>query len=189
MFKKFLKKIRRDKADSVVSLVMLLPLFISLAITIFDASIYFADRSVVQNIAQTGARTVAIMGGDGDATKATPLENAYGQDRDTVCNSVASDGRSAKAKTDNSSTTECNVMYGLQESSSLISVDINSVKCTPTKTDAIGTRTSCEVKWKYKGIPGSALSLLKLGNESVNAGSSESEVDMTEVPLVPRTGV
>lgn len=188
MFKKIQKIMRSDRGDSnVVSLVIALPLLVGILFTIFDISCYFANRAYVQTVAHNGARTVSIMGGDGNATKGTPLEVKYGLNRTDICGTVSTTKRAAAAKTATSTAIECNMMVALQDASGLINVTINSVKCTPDATQAIGERTSCEVKWTYGGTPGSGMSFLQLGKENTTAGSSESEVNIGgPTALIPR---
>lgn len=179
MFKNVLKRLRSDRGDSnVVSLVIVLPLLVGLLFTIFDISCYFANRAYVQTVAHNGARTISIMGGNGTATTQTAIEKKYGLDRTTICNEVASGGISAAAKKSTSTAIECNMMVALQEASGLINVSIQSVKCTPSVTNSIGQRTSCEIQWQYGGTPGSGMSILQLGKQNVTAGSSESEVNL-----------
>lgn len=195
MFKNILKKLRSDRGDgSLVSLILVIPLLVGLLFTIVDLSAYFANRAYVQTVAHNGARTVAIMGGNGSAAYSTQLEYKYGQTKETTCDKVSRDKRAAEAKTIASTAIECNMMADLQDATGLINVSVQSVKCTPSMTSSIGQRVSCEIKWSYGGTPGSGMSMFPadlktgkhFGEANVTAGSSESEVDLTGTLLVPR---
>lgn len=206
MFTKMFKKIKKrtDRGDSnLISILFLLPLILMILMTMIDTAVYFSDRAVIQNTARDGARTVAIMGGNGTATTGTPIEKKYGLSRSIACNGngtkdypgVPSDSIAYPAKNSNSTAIECNIMQGINASQGLISVTVNSVKCTPNIVTTLGGRVSCEVIWSYNSIPGSGLSALrdpKTGDatfkSNVTAGSSESEVryDGPE-NLVPRS--
>lgn len=186
MFKHIQKKLRGDRGDSsVVSTIIVIPLLLGLLFTIIDISIYFANRSYIQTVASSGARTVAIMGGNGSALQATAIEKKYGEDRKYNCDQVKSDYRAATAKTTASTAIECGLMVDLQYASGLVNSTITSVKCTPSSTSAIGQRTSCAIQWNYAGTPGSALSFLRLAQTNTTAGSSASEVNLNGA-LVPR---
>lgn len=177
MFKKISKKMKGDKGGSEsISLVFLLPLIIAVVVTIFDMSGYFFNRSIIQGAAQNGARTVAIMGGDGTVTKPTSLGIKYGLDRDEICGQIESDGVAAEAYKSSSTAIECNIIVALQNSSGLMSVKVEKVNCTPSITEAIGQRTSCEIVWGYKSIPASGLGFMSLDKDNLTTGSSESEV-------------
>lgn len=166
-----------------------MPLIIGLFITTIDATMYFANRSFIQGVAHDGARTVAVMGGDGSAALSTPIEYKYGMTKAGTCGKVDTKGIAASAKKTTSTAIECNVMLGLEESRGITAVEIKGVVCTPDKVGAIGARTKCEIKWIYDGLPMSALSLLNLdanGDGNVTSGSSEAEVNLTGIDLVKR---
>jgi Flp pilus assembly protein TadG len=188
MFKNIQKRLRSDRGDSsIVSLIFVIPLLLGILFTIFDISCYFANRAYVQTVAHNGARTVSIMGGDGTATTGTTIEKKYGLNRTETCALVTSDKRASEAVKSSSSAIECNMMVALQEASGLVNVTIQSVVCTPSATESIGQRTSCEIKWRYGGTPGSGMSILQLGQNNITAGSSESEVNIGgNSALVPR---
>lgn len=189
MLKQIQKRLRRDRGDSsLVSLIIVLPLLLGLLFTIFDISAYFSNRAYIQTVSNNGARTVAIMGGNGNGTQSTTIEAKYGMTRADTCDKVDKTLRVAEAAANLSTSTavECNMMVSLQEANGLVNVTVQSVKCTPSITTSIGGRTSCEIKWTYGGTPGSGMSLLQLGKLNTTAGSSESEVNLTGSPLVAR---
>lgn len=182
MMEKFFAKIKSDKADSLVSSVIILPMLFFMLITTVDFGVYMSNRATIQAVARDGARTVAIMGGDGTAARGTPLELAYGQSRSTACAS-AQEGIASSAYNSNSSAIDCNVMTAINQSSGFVNVEVSKVNCGPNESTFIGQRTYCEIEWKYGGIPGSAMSFTKgrdgeqiLGGKSVTTGSSETEV-------------
>lgn len=194
MKQKILRILRSDKADSMVSAVFVIPVILVVIVTGLDFSLYMTDRAQIQGIARDGARTVAIMGGNGTSTYATPLEKSYGKTITEACGPIKSTTPAYKALNSGSTAIECNIMDALNNSNGLVNVQVNSVKCTPSITKAIGDRVTCEIKWQYGGIPGSTLTMIRNGginkntiaNESVTAASSESEVNLKGVPMVER---
>lgn len=195
------KRLKSDKADSeMVSLVLLLPLVLGILFTMIDTSIYFSNRAAVATVARDGARTVAIMGGNGTATTQTPIEHKYGLSKAEACAGLSTHEVVKKAFS-NPTTIECNVMRGLAENSALVNVEITRVICSPNTSSYIGQRTSCAIEWNYGSIPGSALTLIKgskdsgevdvdkhgFAGEQKTIGTSESEVALPGSGiLVPR---
>lgn len=196
MIKKLFKVSKSDSGDSLVSAVFVIPVILLMIVTGLDFSLYMANRAQIQGIARDGARTVAIMGGDGTATTGTPLEKKYGKTREEACGAIKAGSPAAAALNAKSTPIECNVMDALNNANGMVNVQINSVTCSPEKANAIGTRVTCEVKWKYGGIPGSGLTMIRngaimnsnpsLAGQSVTAGSAESEVNLSDINLEPR---
>lgn len=188
MLKRILNKLRGDRADSSpISAVFIIPLLALTCITLIDSMIFFSNRSIVQGMAHDGARTVAIMGGDGTSAQSTALERAYGLKMADTCGAIPADSIAAAAKKSSSTAIECNVMLGIAYTNSLINVKLKDVVCTPSQANSVGQRVSCKVTWEYGGVPGSALSFMKFSGEQTVMGSSESEVNLTGVPMVPRS--
>ena len=185
MFKKLYKRLKSDRGDSLVSAVFVIPIMFMLIVTAVDFSLYLTNRSQIQSVARDGARTVAIMGGDGTATMGTPIEAKYGQSRATACTGL-SGGIASNAFTNNSTPIECNIIRGLNESNGIVNATVKSVNCTPNVTTFIGQRVTCEVQWEYGGIAGSFFSIVRKDNMSVTAGSAESEVKLDQSSLVKR---
>jgi len=191
MLKKLTKKLNSDKGDSLVSTIIIFPLMIIMLVTAIDFSIYMANRGQIQGIARDGARTVAIMGGNGTNKQGTAIEAKYGNARSESCA-----GLESEAFTSKSTSIECNIIRNLENYKGLVNVEIKAVKCTPQKANFIGQRVSCEISWKYGGIPGSTMTLMRnaasfnsdpaLQGLNTTAGSSESEVNLNGVSLVNR---
>ena len=194
---RILRRRRSDRADStIVTFVLVLPLFFSFIITMIDTSVYFADRSIIQQAGRDGARTIAIFGGGGDATTQSPLEKAYGQSIDPQC---AAGGVYA-SKLTNGTAVECNVFLRLNQGSGLTSVEFpdGAINCGPYKADTVGETTYCEISWIYHGVPGSVMNFISVGkNDTAGKGgslfynnqtrvTSESEVGMQSVSFVNR---
>lgn len=161
MFNKILKRLKSNRADSIVSAVFFFPLFIIILISGIDYSVYMSNRGQIQGVARDAARTVAIMGGNGTDKLQTPLEAKYGTSKSTACKDVTS----KQAKTP----IECNVVNSLQNNQGLVSTEIVNVKCTPSNTTSIGQRVSCEIQWNYGGIPGSALTIFRSASTAKGA--------------------
>ena len=184
MIEKMKKRVGSDRADSLVSAVFILPMLFFMLVTTVDFGIYLSNRGQIQAIARDGARTVAIMGGDGSASSSTSLEYAYGQNRSDVCKEVTDQYTGTNIS--NKSTIECNVIQSLSNNANLVNVEITNVNCGPNRATAIGQKTFCEVSWKNNGIPGSAMSFTRgqdragdgLGGTQVTRGSGESEVQL-----------
>lgn len=189
MAKGFLR--RRGRSDrggsDLITFVFVMPLFFMFIITALDASIFMANRSVVQQIARDGARQVAIFGGTGTQTTMSPIEKAYGASASSpVCGT--SPGLMA-----NRSSVECQVLTRLSGNTGLTNVSIQRVNCGPGLTlGGIGTETYCDIEWEYGGLPGAALTFLKNSEgdpalkDNRTRVTSQSEVNMTGISLVPR---
>lgn len=200
MIRKLRDRMKSDRADSaLVSLVILIPLLLALFITMIDTTIYQMNRSVLTNIARDGARTVAIYGGAGTATTATPLELAYGVSKNSVCtNSLTLNPVVQKAyKTagaNASSPVECQMLQTLANTPGLAAVEIRTAKCTPSYVQSIATEVNCTIEWVYSGIPGSAMTFLRdassdepgLNGISRVRGTANSEVAYDTNPLRTR---
>lgn len=199
MLRKFIKKLKSDRGGSeLMSFILLVPLFLGLIVTAVDVSFYFANRSQVQDIARDAARTVAIYGGTGDATKATTIEKSYGLSRASACNASRADIAKApnkyiftQAKRSEMSAVECNVLAGLANSMGLVNFATKEpvkVKCGPNEAKTVGSRTYCTVEYQYGSMPGAPLSFIQIrqadGSSSgllsnnVITKSSESEVKL-----------
>lgn len=188
------KRATSDRGDSeLVSLIILLPLVVAILITLVDVSIYFSNRAVIQGAVRDSARTVAIMGGNGDSKLATPIEKKYGEKRGAACKGLEGDDVTKKAYNPGSSTAiECHALQAYAENAGLVNVEVTSLKCDPPKTEKIGEKTQCIVEWNYGHVPGSGLNLFRndkgkiIGSENTTVGKSESEVNMSHIDLVDR---
>ena len=190
--KKNMKRLRSDRGDSeLVSLLIVLPLVLGILFTIIDTSIYFSNRAVVQTAVRDSARTVAIMGGNGTNSQATPIEKKYGTTIATACAGLSTDPRVKNAyRVGVSTVIECQALQSYKADTSLINVTINSLTCTPVVARGVGAKTSCTVTWKYGSIPGSALGFIQVSENNTTVGSSEAEVDYTGGnPLVPDSSI
>lgn len=190
-----------DRADSsVVTFVLVFPLFFALIVTMIDTSIYLANRSVIQQSARDATRTVAILGGSGTDAYQTPLELAYGQPNPCLNTDIPEEVR---AWSKNSTPVECNLADRLSGGSGLTNVTFEpaSIDCGPTKALYVGNETYCKIDWKYGGIPGSTLNFIAVNSASagksngsllhsnVTRVTSESEVSLVDQNCVRRPEV
>lgn len=203
------KKLKSDRgASSLISFMLIVPLFLGLVMTTVDMSFYFSNRAQVEAIARDAARTVGIYGGDGNATQATRIEKKYGTSRTTACSIARADIDKApnkyifaNADKKNLSAVECNVLASLALNGGLVSVASDTpviVDCGPEFTPEIGSRTYCTITYKYDGMPGAPLSFIQMRTDegestgllSINkvTKSSESEVKYSKNDLVSRVG-
>ena len=121
--KRFFKSFKSDRGDSLVSFIIVVPVLLMILITSVDYGML--NRGQIQAVARDAARTVAIYGGNGDASKATPIENAYGVPRGLVCSSVSGWGVDAST----SSAVECNTAKALQQQRGLVNVKVKKIEC------------------------------------------------------------
>lgn len=206
MFTKLKEKFTSDRGDStLVSTILVIPLILGILITMIDVSVYFANRGQVLNMVRDGARQVAIFGGDGTATSATPLEKAYGQSRTTVCAGLSSNPTVSAALKSTTTATECSVLRNVGTTQGLISFRVTNIQCgvansagdfTGSATTNIGQQVGCQLTWKYDSIPGSGLSFLEKAKsmgytdaeglkemDHITKVNTTSEVNMSGIPL------
>lgn len=198
MLKRFLKKkVKSDRgSSSLISFILLVPLFLGLVITGIDVSFYFSNRGQVEAIARDAARTVAIFGGNGDATKMTSIEKSYGTTKLAACSASRSDLLNAPnkyifvdANRTNATPIECNVLAALANSTGLVSFSTENpvvVKCGPNQATTVGSRTYCTIEYTYDSMPGAPMSFVQMRQDDGSTGgllsrnivtkSSESEV-------------
>lgn len=179
-----LKRRMRDRGDStLVSTIIVIPLIVAILITIVDTSIFFMNRTIILSSTRDAVRTVSIFGGNGTNTQETKLEKAYGSATNPcsglVNNANIQVGGDPMLK---NTSIECQLMANLGNSAGLTNVVITKVTCGPSKSNFIGQQAFCEVQWKYAGVPGSGLTLLRAaGNSRVNAGGGLDGVMTTRV--------
>ena len=165
MMKKFFKDLKSDRGESLVSILFVLPLLFVMLVTMIDLSVYMLDQGQVRAASRDAARTVAIYGGNGKgSSQITPIAKAYGTIESCPGHTSA----------------ECSLLRKLDADSALIHSEVSDVACTPSIATKIGQSVHCDVKWRYKGIPGSALPIMRaiggLNGEVNTRGTSESEV-------------
>lgn len=169
--KKISCRIREDKAASLtIEFLLIVLILFATVVTIIDFAVYFNNRSIFYNAAGNGARLTAVLGGSQNNT----ISDQYSVVRMTdTCNS-------ARGRVQISNAVACSVVEELANSGLTIAATLQSVDCGPPRTAGIGDRTYCEIRYRYIGIPGSAMSLARLvrrngGIYTVRA-TAESEV-------------
>ena len=183
----FLKFRRRsDDADStMVSFILIFPLFFGILMTIIDTSVYFANRSIVANIARDSAREAAIFGGPGTGQVESKLEQEYG----STCTPTAAGGNTW-GPDGQMSGVECQLANKLYYGSGLTNVKVTDVSCTTGQADQLASKVgdviTCAVKWNYGGIPGSVLGFVR-GNGS--GGTNKASDGTTTILEVNNTTV
>ena len=126
---------------------------------IIDFGMFFADRNVLTNAAQNGARLAAVYGGDSE----TPIAKEYGsKPSSSNCSKVGASGPAS-----------CAVVIELENNTTTGGTIVKKVTCGPSKTTSIGERTWCEIRWQYKGI---GFLNKVIGKDHVIRASGESEV-------------
>ena len=199
---RLLWKLRSDKAENTITMMIAFPLLWAVIMTILDFGIFMQDRTMLVSDLREGARTVAIFGGT-DSSKNT-LIKAYG----TTCE-LAPGIEPDKDKGDSATDmVGCLVANQIKNNKGYAQITISDIQCgvvnptdlkhhdDPKDSDSvkIGQAVSCAAHYQYQGFPGSALGLLggnfmmgssaneKIRNSGWNEGtvivSAQSEVTM-----------
>lgn len=151
MMKKLRKLLREDVAESnLVAAVFLVPFVVVSAATAIDGVLLMQNRSLLETKARDGARTVAILGGNGS----TPIQREQGLDPNF-------DKSSLEGEVKNTSPAQTNV---------------KQVRCTPEITKKLGDPVECAITFSYKHLPLSLFSLFMGGEETTVYGTARSEV-------------
>lgn len=193
---KLLGKLRSDKAENTITMMIAFPLLWAVIMTILDFGIFMQDRTMLVSDLREGARTVAIFGGT-DSSKNT-LIKAYG----TTCEldpDIEHDAVDA-----NTDMVGCLVANQIKNNKGYAQITISSIQCgvanpedlkyVDDKPDdpnygkitgfnedgktsvKIGQAVSCAAHYKYQGFPGSALGLLG-GNFMMGKGDKNLGTD------------
>lgn len=184
--KKFLARRRNDVADStLVTFIIVLPLFLSFIFTMIDTSVFLANRSIIQQAGRDAARTAAIYGGTGNASYRSPLEDAYGTPM-----SCAGDDLLYLA---NDTAVECGVWLRLKQGSGLTAVTFatnnSAITCGPTRANTVGEVTWCEINWTYNGIPGAWTSFISKKDPRTGQTGSYLQINWTRVSSESEVGL
>lgn len=165
MKKRIISNLREENgASATIEFILLTLILFAIMVTVLDFGLYFNNRFIVSNATQNGARLVAIYGGTDD----TPILKKYGTKNITPTCTQLMDGKP--------NAPGCQIVNELEHSKGKVNIKVHSVSCSPELTSSIGEITSCTVTWEYRGIPGSALSLVKGFKNNVTRLTSESEV-------------
>lgn len=148
----FTKRFKSDRADSLVTAVLVVPLMISIIFTGVDFGFFLNNQSAVSNAARDGARTIAILGGNDSNT----ISEKYGNNTLTASECIFN-GITL-------STTECQI-YKTLDTGKLVQLDIHSIECSPGATQYVGEDVNCEVVWNYRGLGLSAINLVSLAQK------------------------
>lgn len=169
---KLLGKLRSDKAENTITMMIAFPLLWAVIMTILDFGVFMQDRTMLVSDLREGARTVAIFGGTDKSKNA--LINAYGTTCGLESGAVLGKGN---ATTD---MVGCLVANQIKNNKGYAQITISSIQCgiaNPTDLNykdgeitgfnedskasvKIGQAVSCAAHYKYQGFPGSALGLL-----------------------------
>lgn len=154
--KKLFQKFKSDRADSLVTTIIVVPLLISTIITGVDYGFLMNNQSAVSNAARDGARTIAILGGNDPNNISAKYGNDSINASECFLNGVPL------------SVTECQI-YQTLETSSLVQLNLNTIECSPGTTSYVGQDVECDVSWNYEGLPLSTLNLVFLAEDDTNA--------------------
>lgn len=186
MAKLLARRRHSDRGDSsLVTFVLVMPLFFMFLMTLIDTSVYFVNRATVQHVARDGARQVALLAGDGTATTRTRLEESHG--RQGSCALVPD----AAHRTANQTEVECQVLERYADER-LLTVTIDRVDCGPSFVVALGQETYCSVTWSNAGVPGSALNFIRTKDgaspyaNNVTLVTTKAEASTEGISPVPR---
>lgn len=198
---KLLGKLRSDKAENTITMMIAFPLLWAIIMTILDFGIFMQDRTMLVSDLREGARTVAIFGGTDKSKNA--LINAYG----TTCELESG----IEHDKDDSATdmVGCLVANQIKNNKGYSQITISDIQCgvvnpdhlkyhdNPKDSDGkidsdygkitgfnedpkasvkIGQAVSCAAHYQYQGFPGSALGLLG-GNFMMGKGDKNLGTD------------
>ena len=128
--RKFLKGLNSDRGESLVSVLIVMPLLVVMLVTMVDFSVYILNQGQVRAAARDAARTVAIYGGNGTSSgQITPIAKAYG----TI------------ESCPNHTSAECSLIRKLDKDSALVHSQVKDVQCTPSIATKIGQNVHCDV--------------------------------------------
>lgn len=180
----YIRRISKDdNAEStIVSMVILFPLLLTMLITMIEVPLLFSNRNLLQSNLQQGARTVAILGSNGNGGA---LARTYA-DSNACSNSADIPGEGStpilsvysgdKPLVGEQSIVACETAIAIAQNSGFIAFDVYDVKCSPNLAERIGQPTTCQATYYYSGIPGGTMSLIggtnqyTIGNEAKDLG-------------------
>lgn len=162
-WRNFRNKYPGDKGDSLVTAVIVFPMVFSIIVTGVDFGLFLNNKAIIMNAARDGARTVAIQGGA--STSNNKIAQKYGQTKN--CKPSEKVGVAGV-----DTPLECTLLKRLS-TSSLVQTDITSVNCTPNFTTRVGETTSCDIKWKYVGLPWSTLGFTGYNGRAYGYGEKD----------------
>lgn len=143
------REISSDDADStIISTVLIFPILLMMLITMIEMPIFFSNRNLLQNDLRQGARTAAILGGNGkgEGGVANKLAQTYadvnacntrvslsnasgGSTEDVFIKQVkTADGHQVVAGDD---MVACETAVGIVQNKGYIAFNIYDVKCGP----------------------------------------------------------
>lgn len=184
---KLLGKLRSDKAENTITMMIAFPLLWAVIMTILDFGVFMQDRTMLVSDLREGARTVAIFGG---TNRSNALINAYG----TTCELESGiEHDKGDAGTD---MVGCLVANQIKNNKGYAQITISDIQCgvaNPAHLDykdgeitgfneegktsvKIGQAVSCAAHYQYQGFPGSALGLLG-GNFMMGKGDKNLGTD------------
>jgi len=197
-FFNFEEEMDRSQA-SIVTMVLLIPLFVGFMITMVDMAIYSSMATQMNTLARTGARTVAIFGGNapdteimrlwrtGDVAGAAPTD---GSGWSTICAGSGTAGVSGirlinSTDWDGLGTivpqfigswsgtevglAECGLVQSIG-SVNLIASQVQAVRCGPQGA-FMGQTVGCVIIWEYTSLPMSTFGFIN-GRGMAGGGSA-----------------
>lgn len=169
-------EIRSEDADStVISTVLVFPILLMMLITMVEMPIFFSNRNLLQNDLRQGARTAAILGGNGSGSNRlaqtyadrnacstrVELTNASGGGTGSqIITSVYSGGKRVVKGGRTDDIVACETAVGIVQNKGYIAFNVYNVNCGPVLANRIGQATYCEADYYYDGIPGGGMSLI-----------------------------
>ena len=176
------KRTKSNRGDShTISYIFVTLLLLAFTVTAIDISMSFNNQNTIELAAQNGAKTVGLFTG---VANNGAISNHYG------FTGAAGDCAAAGA----TNPIECSVYKEIVNSNSLVgntkhagakgpatgsAVIIHDITCGPDRTQFIGDRTYCTVKWQWDGLPGSSWSFIARNNvfETTATGYAEAPAD------------
>lgn len=188
MFRGLRKRVD-DKGDSLVSLLLIIPLIFTMMLSALDVYFHQGNMATVQTLARDGARTISILGGDDNGNKnSSKLAKIHGVSKATACGALASMKNTTAASSNAYSSTECELAtrVAMIDGRGMTNLKVTDVTCGPSLTTAPAGQgmTYCSITWESKPLPFSVRSIAQATDPTHNyreatiCGTAETEVEM-----------
>jgi len=185
MISRILKKLKSDRGDTLVSMLLVVFPMIVCAISLLDFHVYNTNSTVMTSLAKSGADSVASFG----STKAEDVPEVYTKvSYEQGGMKGACDGIGKKKFPDAvaSKPVECGVLNSIANADGhgMVNIDVNKVACGPDQSTGVGSTMWCQIDWTYGSFPLSFLSLQNAieGEETVQrtCATAGSEVKLAK---------
>lgn len=189
---KGLRKRVDDKGDSLVSLLLIIPLIFTMMLSALDTYFHQGNMATVQTLARDGARTISILGGDDNgSSNSSKLAKIHGVPQSTACSALASMKNTTAASSNAYSSTECELAtrVAMIDGRGMTNLSVTDVTCGPSLTTASAGQgtTYCSITWESNPLPFSVRGIAQAADPTHNyteatiCGTAKTEVKMNGI--------